>query len=447
MIEINQFKNFKKVSGIYKFTINKHIYIGSSINLYDRLKQHLWDLKNQKHHNSTFQNCYNKYGDKYLTFEVIETCPADILLKREAYYIQLINADINQIKDPTNIKMSDISKWRLSTSLKEINKRKSVWNKRKVYQYDITGEFIKEYDSLTEASKYTRICHATIKKCIENNSKCPKYIWKLDYSEKVTPLIEDNKSVIQLQDEKIINKFSNLKEASIKTGIEIYNIYQSCKQFIPCKEFKFRFEKVKVNCSIKLRKPVYCYSLDGNFIKRYSYANEAAMALGISKYSISAVCKKGKNKSAAGYLWSYEKHDKLPKYVNNSSKSKIKSVKLFDLITNNELSFNSLADAVRYSTFTNFETECATLSSCIHKYNIYQNRYLCTFKNNVYNINLNWKYLYNSNTNIIINNSQILSNEDMANGWHYLVDSAREKLRESGKDFLEVNPNLSSIEI
>lgn len=57
-------------------------------------------------------------------------------------------------------------------------------NKIKVNQYDLNGKFIKQYNSLTEASKQSRVSISKISTCIngkykyKNKSK-NKYIWKI----------------------------------------------------------------------------------------------------------------------------------------------------------------------------------------------------------------------------------------------------------------------------
>ncbi len=55
-------KNFKNKTGIYKITINDHIYIGNSINLYNRVMNHKSLLKQNKHSNQYLQRLYNKYN-------------------------------------------------------------------------------------------------------------------------------------------------------------------------------------------------------------------------------------------------------------------------------------------------------------------------------------------------------------------------------------------------
>lgn len=56
-----------KKSGIYKIinTKNSKIYIGSSVDLFYRIKRHQNDLKRNSHCNDHLQKSWNKYGAKY----------------------------------------------------------------------------------------------------------------------------------------------------------------------------------------------------------------------------------------------------------------------------------------------------------------------------------------------------------------------------------------------
>ena len=55
----------KNKCGIYMILnlINGKRYIGSSIDIYNRLHEHLHNLKNNKSHNNHLQNSWNKYGE------------------------------------------------------------------------------------------------------------------------------------------------------------------------------------------------------------------------------------------------------------------------------------------------------------------------------------------------------------------------------------------------
>lgn len=84
--------NVPHVPGIYQIRniVNGHVYIGSSIDMHRRHKEHMLDLKQNKHGNSYLQRAYNKYGEKSFTFEILE-CVADkdLLRERESYYIHI----------------------------------------------------------------------------------------------------------------------------------------------------------------------------------------------------------------------------------------------------------------------------------------------------------------------------------------------------------------------
>ena len=100
--ELQNFKPFKNKSGIYKITMNDHIYIGSSKNLANRLRYHYHSLRKGSHFNFKLQAIYNKHKE-ICEFEIAEYCEVEVLLKKETYYIQYFNADVNIIKDPSNV--------------------------------------------------------------------------------------------------------------------------------------------------------------------------------------------------------------------------------------------------------------------------------------------------------------------------------------------------------
>jgi len=62
-----------------------------------------------------------------------------------------------------------------------------------VRQYDLSGNFIKEYGSARQASIETGICYASLKKCARGNQiTCGGYIWR--YVDEGKRIIKDNQN-------------------------------------------------------------------------------------------------------------------------------------------------------------------------------------------------------------------------------------------------------------
>lgn len=111
---------------IYKFTnlINGKIYVGSTINVYNRLKEHRNAISNEQRYISRFYQALRKYGWESFMFDVIEECCP--LLRNEYenkwinYYhtlergcgYNLMLADLTNKSEETKQKMSEKSKGR-----------------------------------------------------------------------------------------------------------------------------------------------------------------------------------------------------------------------------------------------------------------------------------------------------------------------------------------------
>lgn len=80
---------FEHKSGIYMITcnVNGKSYIGQSKDVNHRRKQHLSDLKYNKHFNQYLQRAYNKYKEYNFSWTVLEYCDEDKLDDREMYWI------------------------------------------------------------------------------------------------------------------------------------------------------------------------------------------------------------------------------------------------------------------------------------------------------------------------------------------------------------------------
>lgn len=104
--------------GVYEIlnTNTNKRYVGSSINIEKRHKDHIRDLNNNKHHSIKLQRSWNKAKDKDIfKFSIIEIVDnIDILHKREQYYIDLYDSFYNgyncSMVDNVNINNKKLSK-------------------------------------------------------------------------------------------------------------------------------------------------------------------------------------------------------------------------------------------------------------------------------------------------------------------------------------------------
>lgn len=129
IIAKKQDEELPRISGIYgiRNLINNKIYIGSSKNIYNRVKRHKNLLKNNTHDNTYIQRSYNKYGLNNFIFFIIEECDISELLEREDYHIKYNNSlvgnngyNLKQItKDESGFVYSTVTRERLSNSRKK----------------------------------------------------------------------------------------------------------------------------------------------------------------------------------------------------------------------------------------------------------------------------------------------------------------------------------------
>lgn len=81
--------DLRKISGVYAiaFETTDKKYIGSSVDVYKRIQDHLRDLRRGTHHSPLLQNSFNKYGEKDLYFCLMEDCAPDQLKEIEQIFI------------------------------------------------------------------------------------------------------------------------------------------------------------------------------------------------------------------------------------------------------------------------------------------------------------------------------------------------------------------------
>ena len=233
-------------SGIYqiKNKVNSKVYIGSSNNIKRRWQKHKALLRHNKHQNSHLQAAWNKYGEDNFIFSIIELCSIDSLLDREQYFINMINPEYNQTLVAGKVEMTTDRRKKLSCSIAQAYKDGKMQRTIKtIYQYDLRGNYIREYASLGEASNALNISISNLS-CAANG-KCNiagGYVWRFYKADKLDVWFNRmgrpiTKEPYKLKNIKIVlinnNKylvFKNAKEVSNIIGCSTSKVYNSIRR-------------------------------------------------------------------------------------------------------------------------------------------------------------------------------------------------------------------------
>jgi group I intron endonuclease len=116
------------VIGIYQIRnkTNNKVYVGRSVDIYDRWREHKKDLRHNKSTCTYLQNAWNKYGEQNFEFKILELCSREKLLEKEQSYLDLYKSyeedngyNINPTAlGPLGLKQSEETKHKKSLALK-----------------------------------------------------------------------------------------------------------------------------------------------------------------------------------------------------------------------------------------------------------------------------------------------------------------------------------------
>jgi group I intron endonuclease len=144
--------------GIYKITniVNNKCYVGSSINIKNRIYKHFWLLSNNKHYNLHLQKSYNKYGKSNFIYEVIELCSENELFIKENFNIEKFKS--NDFEYGYNL--ATVNEFRRNNFNYEVKKKLSIHNKFKNKNFNtfsltnIENGLTIIFDNLVDAANY-----------------------------------------------------------------------------------------------------------------------------------------------------------------------------------------------------------------------------------------------------------------------------------------------------
>lgn len=291
-----------KISGIYSIlckTTGKY-YIGSSKKLCIRFSEHRVMLQNKNHYNKKLQNAFDKYGKDDFVFKILEVCDntdRNFLIKREQLYLNYYfptdekfrlnslnlkkNADggltggirkhkrkkvsvfdlnMNFIEEVLGVNETHIkykahvhecckgliysSKgyiFRYSDNINLIRKKKKggfkkgevFKNAKKINQFDLEGNFIKEWRCAGEAAKELNLNESQVRKNINHPEKC-KFVKKFifSYNNTVMPQVSNRVSGYNLYNlsGELLKELSSAQTIQLELGINKLKFYNVLKK-------------------------------------------------------------------------------------------------------------------------------------------------------------------------------------------------------------------------
>jgi len=286
-------------SGIYviKNMKNNKIYIGSSVDLKKREREHFYVLTNNSHHNKHLQKAWNKYGKENFKFDIlVYISNIEELRHQELLYIKLFNAL------DTNIGYN-ISEETTNPCL--FGKNNGMYGKKSAFKQH--SEEAKKKIALKNSnpSNETRENHrqAALNQSPEAREKIRQAKFK--------PVIQ-----LSLEGE-FIKKWDSIKEACDSLGFQQSSISTCCANKNNVKQHKgfiwlweenynesFNINDYKRPYKTRKGKITLQLDLDGNFIKEWINAIIASKELGLSYNSIIRCCS-GNQSTSQGFIWQY----------------------------------------------------------------------------------------------------------------------------------------------
>lgn len=294
-------------------------YIGNGLNVG-------WTIKNP---HTAFQNAIKKYGYSNFyrtTLYVFDT-------EKEAYdkEAEIVTLDFVKNRDNYNTCIGGIHSGIVYDSL---------------YQYDLKGNFIKEWPSVQETVNYYGCNSNRFNMAIKDKRNAFNSYWSKTYYEKldISDYRKSHASEIYCYNEKgdFIKMYNNVKEIMEELNFTKASIDDAMSHKRPLKGYYFISDFTNIYNLIKKRELVYnltdksvsLYDKNGNIIRTYASLNKAAKE---NKLKVSEIKKSIENKDG---VWNY---GYSKQYTPNVTPVSIK-VEQYDLEGNLVKVWNSISE-------------------------------------------------------------------------------------------------------
>lgn len=282
---------------LIKSKLNNKCYIGQTIDYKKRTKEHIYGRNSNK--NSIIDRAIKKHGKDMFEFSVIDYATnQDDADELERKYIQ----EYNSLKpNGYNILIGG-------------RNQQGSWNQKKVYMYDLNGNYLGEFESSMDVERKSNsfyLRHGVSDCCNGKNKRYKDKIFSYIKESKIKsykkPKSVRNKKVYQFsKNGRLINVFESIACASLKTNTLRTSIIGCLKgNYKTANGYLWSYSKECSNIDLRIKR-ISIYQCDkyGNVINTFPSCKEAERFLKLKEGSYKNIYSRlDKNKIAYGFYW------------------------------------------------------------------------------------------------------------------------------------------------
>lgn len=253
----------------------------------------------------------------------------------------------------------------------------------KILQYDLNGDFIREFNTLQEASETTNTNKTSIVLCIQGKHKhANNYIWKYKDREfsshiDISDIGSIHRTPVLMYDTQgtVLSEFPSVKEAAANTKIGYTNIIQCLRGTAKSAGgyvWRYKnFSKKPLDGDI-LNRPipteifqskvkVLQYDLEGHFVKEFKTIAEASTETNVKATTIEK-CFNGKCERAGNFMWRRKEQEDFPLLIPpyNPKPKRAKAILQYDNHGNFIQEYQSMEEVLKVNNISR-----GTLMKCL----------------------------------------------------------------------------------
>ena len=329
--------------------VNRKIYIGvhktENPDIFDGYLGNGVTVQDQyyvRHPKEPFHYALNKYGIKNFerrTIQVFNTYEEALQLEAE-----IVNKEFINRKDTYNITLGG---------------ELPPTNSKRVYQFDLQGNLLNEYESILSASKVLNTDDSALGFAVMHHTKSNGYFWattkKIDLKLYDTSEIQNKKIYLYTLDGEFYKEFSSISNCAKELEVSYSIVQKAYYEQYKLKNYYISSKKLNhyIPNRVQITGDIHQYNLDGTYVASYKNIKELNSAFGCSMYNLNRYVKMGR--PYKNFLWVRgEKLSSIKPYILQSKARKVgqytmkgELVRVFDTVRAARKEFSNVGKVLR----------------------------------------------------------------------------------------------------